>query len=77
MTITYALMQTYEKICEAGDRARLYNKACVNMLLMNGDAVVGCEYTNNKKETLTEFGPVILACGEEDIVHEIIWETVL
>jgi len=35
MTITYALMQAYEKLCETTSRARLVNKAKVTKLIMN------------------------------------------
>merc|ERR1711959_71913 len=35
MTITYALMQTFEKIAETSDRARIINKAKVFKLIVN------------------------------------------
>merc|ERR1719482_805009 len=44
MTITYALIQMLEKVCEKTDRARIITKAEVFNLLRNGKAVVGCEY---------------------------------
>jgi len=62
MTITYALMQAYEKVCETSERGRLINKAEVVKLVMNGDAVVGCEYIKGG-ETKIEFGPVIMCSG--------------
>merc|ERR1712056_26023 len=51
-----------EKIAEKTDRARIINKACVNKLLMNGPAVVGCEYRKAGKVS-KEFGPVVFASG--------------
>merc|ERR1712139_570732 len=36
MTITYALMQTFEKLAEASDRAKIINKAKVTKLIVNG-----------------------------------------
>jgi flavocytochrome c len=62
MTITYALMQAYEKMVEAGARAKLINKATVNKLLTENQAVVGCEYLKGGVTT-QEFGPVIFASG--------------
>ena len=45
MTITYALMQRFEKIAETSDRARIVNKARVFNLLTEGPKqVIGCEY---------------------------------
>merc|ERR1711881_90575 len=44
MTITYALMQTFEKLSEKTDRARIVTKAEVFELLTNGPAVIGCKY---------------------------------
>ena len=45
MTITYALMQRFEKIAETSDRARIVNKARVFNLLTDGPKqVIGCEY---------------------------------
>ena len=41
MTITYALMQAYEKLCESGDKATLYNKARVDKLLTSASGVSG------------------------------------
>ena len=46
MTITYALMQRFEKIAETSDRARIVNKARVFNLLTgtSNKQVIGCEY---------------------------------
>merc|ERR1719384_2090426 len=62
MTITYALIQMLEKIAEKTDRARIITKACVNKLICNGPAVVGCEYLK-AGATYKEYGPVIFASG--------------
>jgi len=62
MTITYALIQMLEKISEKTDRGRIITKACVNKLIMNGNAVVGCEYAKGGAQ-FKEFGPVIFASG--------------
>merc|ERR1712187_47173 len=62
MTITYALIQMLEKIAEKTDRGRIITKACVNKLIMNGNAVVGCEYAKGGQQ-FKEFGPVIFASG--------------
>eukprot|EP00397_Hematodinium_sp_SG-2012_P020477 GEMP01021099.1.p2 GENE.GEMP01021099.1~~GEMP01021099.1.p2 ORF type:complete len:520 (+),score=136.57 GEMP01021099.1:24-1562(+) len=62
MTITYALMQRFEKLVEQSDRAKLLNKARVTKLLTNGKAVIGCEY-EKAGVAYKEFGPVILASG--------------
>merc|ERR1719384_633670 len=62
MTITYALIQMLEKIAEKTDRARIITKACVNKLICNGPAVVGCEYLK-VGATYKEYGPVIFASG--------------
>merc|ERR1711912_168092 len=62
MTITYALIQMLEKISEKTDRARIVTKACVNKLIQNGPAVVGCEYAKGGVQ-YKEFGPVIWASG--------------
>merc|ERR1711972_236192 len=45
-----------------GDRARIITKACVNKLICNGPAVVGCEYLK-AGATYKEYGPVIFASG--------------
>merc|ERR1719163_1843338 len=44
MTITYALMQAFEKLAEASERARIVNKARVHDLIVVNDNVVGCIY---------------------------------
>merc|ERR1711937_470931 len=62
MTITYALIQMAEKIAEKTDRARIITKAEVFKLIMNGNAVVGCEYRKSGN-VLKEFGPVVFASG--------------
>merc|ERR1712045_410785 len=62
MTITYALIQMLEKIAEKTDRARIITKAEVFKLIMNGNAVVGCEYRKAGQQ-FKEFGPVVFASG--------------
>merc|ERR1712003_206884 len=62
MTITYALIQMLEKVAEKTDRARIITKAEVFNLIMNGPAVVGCEYRKAGKVS-KEFGPVVFASG--------------
>merc|ERR1712232_678254 len=62
MTITYALIQSVEKVAEKTDRAKIITKAQVFKLILNGKAVVGCEYRKGG-QTLKEFGPVIWASG--------------
>merc|ERR1712110_765551 len=62
MTITYALMQAYEKICETSERARMINKARVHDLLVHEGNVVGCVY-EKAGANIKEFGPVILCSG--------------
>merc|ERR1712070_510582 len=62
MTITYALIQMLEKISEKTDRGRIITKACVNKLICNGPAVVGCEYAKGGQQ-YKEYGPVIFASG--------------
>merc|ERR1712056_910 len=51
-----------EKIAEKTDRARIITKAEVFNLIMNGPAVVGCEYRKAGKVE-KEFGPMIFASG--------------
>ncbi len=66
MTITYGLMEAYEAVCKSHpERARLLTKSTVNKLLKDEKTggVVGIEYTNAKKETLREYGSVIICCG--------------
>merc|ERR1719281_447287 len=62
MTITYALMQTFEKIAESSDRAKIVNKAKVFKLIINAGTVVGCIYEKGGQE-FKEHGPVILCSG--------------
>merc|ERR1740127_68227 len=62
MTITYALIQMLEKVCEKTDRGRIITKAEVFNLLRNGKAVVGCEY-EKAGSTFKAYGPVILCSG--------------
>merc|ERR1711988_140779 len=62
MTITYALVQAYEKICETSERARMINKARVHDLLVNEGNVVGCVY-EKAGANIKEYGPVILCSG--------------
>merc|ERR1712087_308686 len=58
MTITYALIQSLEKIAETSDKAKIVNKARVYTLICNGGGVVGCEY-EKAGACFKEFGPVI------------------
>merc|ERR1712003_372758 len=60
MTITYALIQMLEKVAEKTDRARIVTKAEVFKLILNGPAVVGCEYRKACK-VVKEFGPMVFA----------------
>jgi flavocytochrome c len=62
MTITYALMERFEKISEESDRARIINNAHVFNLITEGGKVIGCEYFRNNK-VYREYGPVIMASG--------------
>merc|ERR1712232_1443076 len=62
MTITYALMQAFEKVAEVSERARIINKARVFNLITNAGGVVGCLYTK-ADANFTEYGPVILCSG--------------
>jgi len=62
MTITYALIQMLEKVCEKTDRGRIITKAEVFNLILNGKAVVGCEYRKGGA-VFKEFGPVIFCSG--------------
>jgi len=66
MTITFALMERYEKACEEKDgRATLLNKARVTKLIMGDkkEDVIGCEYTTKDGEVVKAYGPVILCSG--------------
>merc|ERR1712187_701828 len=62
MTITYALIQSLEKIAEISDKARIVTKAKVTELITNNSMVVGCKYEKSG-EVLKEFGCVILCSG--------------
>ena len=63
MTITYALMQRFEKIAETSDRAKIINKARVFKLITSpAGGVVGCLY-EKAGEVNREYGPVILCSG--------------
>jgi flavocytochrome c len=65
MTITYALLEKYEDLCQANpDRCRLINKARVTRFLTDSRTgeVSGVEYTKDGK-TLHENGAVIVATG--------------
>merc|ERR1712003_266199 len=62
MTITYALIQSLEKVAERSDKARIITKARVLELLTNNSMVVGCKYEKGG-EMLQEYGAVILASG--------------
>merc|ERR1712241_954968 len=62
MTITYALMQAFEKVAETSERARIINKARVFDLIVNDGGVIGCLY-EKAGATIREYGPVILCSG--------------
>merc|ERR1711972_336715 len=62
MTITYALIQSLEKIAEISDKARIVTKAKVTELITNNSMVVGCKYEKGG-EILKEYGCVILCSG--------------
>jgi len=62
MTITYALMQAFEKIAAASEKARIINKATVTQLIQANSGVVGCIWEKAGVQT-KEFGPVILCSG--------------
>merc|ERR1712137_1159412 len=62
MTITYALMQAFEKIAETSEKARIVNKAKVTKLLQANGGVVGCLWEKAGVEH-KEYGPVILCSG--------------
>jgi len=62
MTITYALIQSLEKIAEATDLARIITKACATRFLMNGGKCVGVEY-EKAGVRFQEHGPVIVCTG--------------
>merc|ERR1712242_390558 len=58
----YALIQMLEKVAEKTGRARIITKAEVFKLILNGKAVVGCEYRKGGSE-FKEFGSVVFASG--------------
>jgi len=62
MTITYALIQSVEKIAEASDLARIITKAKATKLLMNAGKCVGVEYEKGGM-MFQEHGPVIICTG--------------
>ncbi|KAL5038776.1 Osmotic growth protein [Batrachochytrium dendrobatidis] len=63
MTITYALMETFEDTAKATPAlAQVIKKANVVKLLTEGSKVVGVEYVKDGKP-FKEMGPVILATG--------------
>merc|ERR1711972_38682 len=62
MTITYALMQRFEKIAETSEKAKIINKARVYTLITIAGGVVGCEY-EKAGICYKEYGPVILCSG--------------
>merc|ERR1711988_1802978 len=62
MTITYALIQAFEKLAETSDKARIINKARVFELITTTKGVVGCIYEKGGINT-KEYGPVILCSG--------------
>eukprot|EP00755_Sulcionema_specki_P015712 Sspe_Gene.979::Locus_330_Transcript_14_15_Confidence_0.149_Length_2472::g.979::m.979 len=63
MTITYGLMEKFEKIMAAEpERAQLLTKARVTELLTEGGKVVGCRYEKDGA-THEARGPVVLATG--------------
>lgn len=65
MTITYGLMEKFEKIEKEtnGEWAKLINKAKVDKLLTNGDEVIGVEYQLRDGTRKQEYGVVIIATG--------------
>jgi len=62
MTITYALIQSVEKISEATDLARIITKAKATKLLTNDGKCVGVEYEKGGM-IFQEHGPVIICTG--------------
>jgi flavocytochrome c len=64
MTITYALMEKYEAICEQSpERARMVTKAKVTRVLSDASgAAIGVEYEKDGKK-FTEEGAVVIATG--------------
>jgi flavocytochrome c len=65
-TITYALMEALEEVCEKtnNEKAQIITKANVKRLLKDATgAVVGCEYSDKKGQTQQAFGPVVVCTG--------------
>jgi flavocytochrome c len=62
MTITYALIQSVEKVAECTDLARIITKARATKLLMNNGKCVGVEYEKGGMN-FQEHGPVIICTG--------------
>jgi succinate dehydrogenase/fumarate reductase flavoprotein subunit len=63
MTITYALIQMLERVCERNpDKARIICKARVTELLISSSNCVGVAYEKGGA-IFKEYGPVILATG--------------
>jgi flavocytochrome c len=65
-TITYALMEALEEVCEKtnNEKAQIMTKANVKRLLKDANgAVIGCEYTDKKGQTQQAFGPVVVCTG--------------
>lgn len=64
MTITYALMEKLEEVCEREpSRAKVIPKAKVTELLKQGNTVIGVKYVTEDGKTQTANGAVILATG--------------
>ncbi len=66
MTITMALLDAWEDLCEKHpNRCMLKNKACGKRLLIDqGDgSVIGCEYSDKDGKTHKVLGSVVLCCG--------------
>eukprot|EP00301_Raphidiophrys_heterophryoidea_P018117 c3109_g1_i1.p1 GENE.c3109_g1_i1~~c3109_g1_i1.p1 ORF type:complete len:640 (+),score=180.72 c3109_g1_i1:1-1920(+) len=80
MTITYALMEKFEKAAEeTPDRARMITKARVTKLIIcpKSGSVTGVEYEKDGK-TFTENGAVVLATGgfgadfsQDSLLHKV------
>ncbi|CAL6330335.1 unnamed protein product [Bathycoccus prasinos] len=65
-TITYALMEALEEVCEKtnNEKAQIITKANVKRLLKDASGqVVGCEYSDKKGQTQQAFGPVVVCTG--------------
>lgn len=66
MTITFALMERFEKLCELKDgRATLVNRARVTKLIQGDkkEDVIGVEWVDKDGKVHKSYGPVILATG--------------